>query len=105
MSLGLSLIETANHVSNLAGLGGGGSDGAKGAISGLVGRVIAAITFVVVAVFAILLAVSFVKNKGSAEGQKEMTRIGGQFVLVMILILGVWGLVALANRLAGGLLS
>ncbi|TXH10726.1 MAG: hypothetical protein E6R04_04510 [Spirochaetes bacterium] len=105
MSLGLSLIETANQVSVIAGGLGGGSDGAGGAVSGLVRRVIAVVTVIVVAVFTVLLAISFVKNKGSAEGQKEITRIGGQFIVVMALILGVWGLVSIAARLGGGLFN
>lgn len=100
MSLEMIMTETAIHVSNVAGQLGG--DGANGAIGSLVNNIMGAISFIVVAIFTVRALMSFAKSDKGAQGHKDLAHIGGQFVLVMALIAGAWGLVAIAQRLAGG---
>ena len=102
MSTSHAIMDAVQNITYLAGTSGDGTS--NGAIKSLVNRVISAASVVAVAVFGIRALLTFVKSKG-AEGHKELLHVGGQFVLVMILIFGAWAIARIAMSLSGGAFS
>lgn len=102
MSMTLAVAEAAQNIVYLAGVSGDGTS--NGAITSLVNRVLGAVSVAAVAIFAVRAGMTFAKAKG-AEGHKDLMHIGGQFVVVMILIFGAWALARIGASLAGGAFS
>lgn len=97
MSMSLAIAEAAQsaaqNVVYLAGVGGDGTN--NGAVTAIVNRAVGFVSVVLVAVFAIRALLAFAKSKG-AEGYKELFAVGGQFAIVMVLVLGAWGIARVA---------
>lgn len=98
MSMSLALADTAQNVMYLAGVSGDGTN--NGAVTAIVNRVVGFISIVAVGIFALRAGMTFAKSKG-AEGHKELFHVGGQFVLVMVLIFGAWAIARIAMSLTG----
>lgn len=93
MSMSLAIAEAAQNIVYLAGVGGDGTN--NGAVTAIVNRAVGFVSVALVAVFAVRALLAFSKSKG-AEGYKALFDIGGQFAIVMVLVLGAWGIARVA---------